>query len=97
MKLRLAWLADSENSDSYSAREARILMRALAEGPDIVPLWFAVGSEERPHFWHGVRVFPVPEASLGSSDFLRTLIAQQQPDVILTSCPAHFFLLLQDV
>ena len=60
MKLRLAWLADSEEADSYSARETRVLLRAIARRRDVVPLWFAVGASRPPHFWNGIRVFPIP-------------------------------------
>jgi glycosyltransferase involved in cell wall biosynthesis len=85
MKLRLAWVADAEDADTYSAKEARVLLRALARRRDIVPLWFAAGSAEPPHFWNGIRVFPIPPESLERADFLKTLIAQQRPHVILSS------------
>lgn len=85
MKLRLAWIGDFEHQDSYSAAEARILLRAFARGTEVLPIWFAVGSQEPPHLWDGVRVFPVPVDTLESAAFLRTLIAQQRPDVILSN------------
>src|SRR5208283_3734240 len=88
MKLRLAWFGDGEYEDSYSAREARILMRGLARMPDIVPLWFAVGASGPPHLWNGIRVFPVPKETLISETFLQTLIAQQRPTVVLSNLPA---------
>ncbi len=91
MKSRLAWLADPEYADSYSARETRVLLRAIARQGDIVPLWFAVGSAEPPHHWDGIRVFPVPPESLESPDFLRTLIAQQRPHLLLWDIPRSAF------
>ncbi len=91
MKLRVAWIGDSEDAASYSAKEARVLLRALARRDDLVALWFAVGSVEPPHFWNGIRVFPIPPDTLDSADFLKTLIAQQRPDVALWSIPSDRF------
>ena len=88
MKLRLAWLGDAENEDSYSAREARVVLKALARSSDIQPLWFAVGASEPPHIWNGIPVFPVPKECMVSSTFLQTLLSQQRPQVVLTSLPA---------
>ncbi|HXP63342.1 MAG TPA: glycosyltransferase family 4 protein [Dongiaceae bacterium] len=85
MKLRLAWVADAEDADTYSAKEARVLLRALARRGNVVTLWFAVGSTEPPHFWHGIRVFPIPPESLGRADFLKTLMAQQRPHAIVSN------------
>ena len=85
MKLRIAWLADAEDRDSYSAAETRVLLRALARNGGVVPLWFAVDSTEPPHFWNGIRVFPIPSACRGSDDFLKTLINQQRPHVVLSN------------
>jgi len=85
MKLRLGWLADADDADSYSARETRVLLRAIARLPDVVPLWFAVGSTEPPHFFNGIRVFPVPVESLASAEFLKTLVAQQRPHIVLSN------------
>jgi len=98
MKPRLGWLADPEDADTYSAGETRVLLRAIARRGDIVPLWFAVGSSEPPHVSNGIRVFPVPAASLGSSEFLATLLSQQRPQVLLSNLarsrfPAGFRLL----
>ncbi len=87
MKLRLAWLADAEDANTYSARETRVLLRALARRSDLVPLWFAVGSGEAPHLWNGIRVFPLPPECLGSPDFLRVLIGQQRPSVVVSNVP----------
>ncbi len=91
MNPRLAWLADSEYADSYSAREARVLLRALARSGEVVPLWFAIGSAEPPHVWDGIRVFPVPAETLGSPDFLQTLMRQQRPDLILSNVSRSAF------
>jgi glycosyltransferase involved in cell wall biosynthesis len=91
MKLRLAWIADPEDADTYSAKETRVLLRALARRDDIIALWFALGSTEPPHFWNGVRVFPIPEGCLGSADFLKTLIAQQRPHVVFWNLPRRKF------
>jgi glycosyltransferase involved in cell wall biosynthesis len=85
MKLRLAWLADPPDGDSYSAREARVLLRALARREDVVVLWFAVGAARPAQFWSGVRVFPIPAESTGSAEFLQTLLDQQRPNVILSN------------
>jgi glycosyltransferase involved in cell wall biosynthesis len=87
MKLRLGWLADAEDADTYSARETRVLLRALARRSDLVALWFAVGSGEPPHLWNGIRVFPLPAECLGSPDFLRVLIGQQRPSVVVSNVP----------
>ncbi len=86
-RMRFAWLADAECEDSYSAREARVLLRAMAQDDQIVPLWFAAGSRQPPHFWNGMRVFPVPSGTLDSADYLHTLIAQQCPHAILSNLP----------
>ncbi len=83
MKTRVAWIADPEEADSYSAREARILLRGLAREPEVTQLWFAASSQEPPHFWNGVRVFPVPDLSHEASGFLPGLINQQRPGVII--------------
>jgi len=91
VKLRLAWLADPEDADTYSARETRVLLRALARRGELVPLWFAAGSVEAPHFWNGIRVFPVPPDCLEGRDFLRTLIAQQRPQVMVSNLPRSAF------
>jgi glycosyltransferase involved in cell wall biosynthesis len=37
--------------------------------------------------WNGVRVFPVPSECLGSADFLRVLMEQQRPHVVLSNLP----------
>jgi glycosyltransferase involved in cell wall biosynthesis len=87
MKLRFAWFADAEDRDSYSAKEARILLPALAKRSDLLPLWFALGSSQPPHLWKNVRVFPVPRQCLKSASFLQTLIAQQQPGALLSNLP----------
>ena len=91
MKLRLAWLADAEDADNYSARESRVLLRAIARQDDLVPLWFAVGSRDSPHLWNGIRVFPVPAESLGAPEFLRTLLEQQRPRVVFSNLPRSRF------
>lgn len=91
MKLRLAWLADPVDADSYSAREARVLLRALARNSDLVPLWFAVGGTDPPHFWNGVRVFPIPSESLQTTEFLQTLVEQQRPHILLSNLPHSSF------
>ncbi len=87
MKLRLAWLADAEDADTYSAKETRVLLRAFARRQDTIALWFAAGSTQPPHFWNGVRVFPVPPEVLDSAEFLKTLIVQQRPDVVFSNVP----------
>jgi glycosyltransferase involved in cell wall biosynthesis len=91
MKLRLAWLADPEDWDTYSARETRVLLRALARTEEVVPLWFAPGSAEPPHYWNGIRVFPIPAEACDTADFLATLISQQRPHAIFSnqSCSAY--------
>ncbi len=91
MKLRLAWLADPEYADSYSARETRVLLRAMARSGEAVPIWFAVGSAQPPHLWNGIRVFPIPPECLATPDFLRTLMAQQRPRVVLSNLPRAAF------
>jgi hypothetical protein len=91
MKLRLAWLADAEDADSYSARETRVLLPAIARRPGVVPLWFALNSAEPPHFWNGIRVFPLPSESLKTTDFLRTLIEQQRPDIMFSNLSRSAF------
>ena len=95
MKLRLAGLGDAEYADTDSARECRILLRALARDPELVVMWFALGSTVPPHLWHGVRVFPIPAECAATSEFLETLISQQRPHVVLSnlrrsSFPAAF-------
>jgi glycosyltransferase involved in cell wall biosynthesis len=85
MKLRVGWLADAEDADSYSARESRVLLRAIARRAHVVPLWFAVGSAEPPHHWNGIRVFPIPEECLSSASFLATLLDQQRPHVVFSN------------
>ena len=87
MKLRLAWLADAEDADSYSARETRVLLRALARSGEVIPLWFAAGATEPPHFWNGIRVFPIPPEACDTVDFLATLISQQRPHVVFSNQP----------
>jgi glycosyltransferase involved in cell wall biosynthesis len=91
MRLRLAWVADCEYADSPAASESRVLLRALARNHELVPLWFAVGSDDPPHTWNGVRVFPVPAGSLHSAEFLATLIQQQRPHVVLWDLPRSAF------
>ena len=87
MRLRLAWLSDGIWEDCYGAREARLLLRAIARTPGVVPLWFAVGYSGAPIVWHGVRVFPMGGNGT-SGEFttrLRTLVSQQQPDILVSS------------
>ncbi len=91
MKLRLAWIADAEDADTYSAKETRVLLRAFARRQELVALWFAAGPAQPPHFWNGVRVFPIPEECPGSADFLQTLIAQQRPNVLFSNLPRRRF------
>ncbi len=85
MKLRVAWLADAETEDSYSARETRVVLRALSRRPDIIPLWFAVGCRQPPHLWNGIRVFPVPAESHATAEFLDTLLEQQRPGLLVSN------------
>lgn len=91
MKLRLAWLADAEDADSYSARETRVLLRAMARSGLVIPLWFALRSLRPPHLWNDIRVFPVPAECMETAGFLRTLLNQQRPHVILSNLPRAAF------
>ena len=91
MKLRLVWIADAEDQDSYSARETRVLLRAVGRLPNVVPLWFAVRSSDPPHLWDGVRVFPIPEEALGSTEYLSTLLSQQRPHLIVSDVARSSF------
>jgi len=91
MKLRLAWLADNPYGDSYSAKESRVILRALARNSKIITLWFALGLRNPPHIWHNIRVFPVPTESLNSAEFLSTLIHQQRPHKLLTNLSYNDF------
>jgi len=50
-----------------------------------VVLWFAVGASRPGHFWNGVRVFPIPAECTGSAEFLKTLLDQQRPTVIVSN------------
>jgi glycosyltransferase involved in cell wall biosynthesis len=88
MTPRLAWVGEGENSDSYCAAEARVFLRAPVVQQRFIPLWFAVGSREPPHRWNGVRVFPAPGDPGELPGFLGTLLAQQRPDVIVSSLPS---------
>ena len=87
MKMRLAWIADHEYSDSYAAKETRVILKALARKQEIVAMWLALGSTEPPHHWHGIRVFPIPSECLASKEFLVTLIHQLRPHVIVSNFP----------
>ncbi len=91
MKLRLAWLGDAELGDSYSARECRVLLRALARAPDIEPIWLATGAVAPPHFSNQVRVFSIPPEGMGDADFLETLLSQVRPHLVVSNLPHASF------
>ncbi len=91
MKRRVAWLGDAEHADTYSARECRILLPALARDRGLVVMWFALGSTEAPHLREGVRVFPIPGECLATAEFLGTLISQQRPDLLVSNLPFASF------
>src|SRR5438874_2265449 len=100
MKLRLAWLGDSEYGNSYSSRECRVLLRALARRSDLIAMWFAMGSAEKPHLWNNIHVYPVPMEAAAWPDYLRMLIGQSHPDLIISNLarsasPAAFEFLAQ--
>ncbi len=85
MKTRIAFLAEAEDIDSFSASETRVLLGAIARHPETVALWFAVDSLEAPHFWNGIRVFPIPSECLDSASFLHVMMGQQRPNVVLSN------------